>query len=74
MFRLPNILLKICKNEETNQGKRKQLMSLKVYAEMSPEESTASDYVMIEQNLDLRKRMSVSYFNDIVKEIKPLLL
>jgi hypothetical protein len=43
------------------------LMSIKVYAEMSPEESTATDYVMIEQSLELRKRMSVSFFDDIVK-------
>jgi hypothetical protein len=43
------------------------LMSIEAYAEMSPEESTASDYVMIEQSLDLRKRMSVSFFDDIVK-------
>ncbi len=43
------------------------LLSIKVYAEMSPEESTASDYVLIEQNMGLRKRMSVSYFDDIVK-------
>lgn len=43
------------------------IISINSYGEMSPEESNASDYIMIEQNLELRKKLSASYFDEIVK-------
>jgi hypothetical protein len=43
------------------------LISIKVYAEMSPEESVASDYVMIEQSIELKLKLRVTYFDEISK-------
>lgn len=43
------------------------MISFNSYGEMSPEESNASDYVMIEQSLELRKKLSASYFDEIEK-------
>jgi hypothetical protein len=42
-------------------------MSIKVYAEVSPEESVASDYVMIEQSIELKLKLRVTYFDEIAK-------
>ncbi len=43
------------------------LICLNLWAEMSPEESKAVDYVMIEQNMELRKKLAASFYDDIVK-------
>ncbi len=43
------------------------IISFNSQGEMSPEESNASDYLMIEQSLELRKKLSASYFDEIEK-------
>lgn len=35
-------------------------------AEMAPEESKAVDFVMIEQNMEIRKKLGASFYDDIV--------
>ncbi len=47
------------------------LLSIKVYAAMSPEESVASDYLMIEQSMELKLKLRVTYFDEIAKIATP---
>jgi hypothetical protein len=42
------------------------IISLNVMAEMAPEESKYVDFMMIEQNMEVRKKLSASFFDDIM--------
>jgi hypothetical protein len=42
------------------------IISLNVMAEMAPEESKYVDFMMIEQNMELRKKLGASFYDEIV--------
>ena len=42
------------------------IFSLKTMADMAPEESKAVDFMMIEQNMEVRKKLGASFYDDIV--------